>query len=287
MDRRRCAPRLLGHVPGEERAPAAIRASGLLERLGIEDLGDAHQPIASALRDPDTGVIAFAEIAAANAGVRDVVGRVLDRGGRPLVLGGDCAFLPGALAAAHAHGGPLGVVLVDGHPDCHDGTTSPTGEAADMELAVATGRGPAGLVDLAGPPIVRPEHAVVLGYGRERPEDAAEAELADPAIELVPAAELRGDLPARTRAVAARLAADPGRYWIHLDVDVLDETVLPAVTYPHLDGLGWDEVEAALRVLLEPEGAVAGLSIADYVPPRDPDGRGLEQLTEMLRRLLA
>src|SRR5215218_3394519 len=87
-----------GTSRGEERAPAAIRASGLLERLGIEDLGDAHQPIASALRDPATGVIAFAEIAAANAGVRDVVGRVLDRGGRPLVLGGDCSFLPGALA---------------------------------------------------------------------------------------------------------------------------------------------------------------------------------------------
>jgi arginase len=156
-----------------------------------------------------------------------------------------------------------------------------------MELAVATGRGPAGWADLVPPPIVRPEHAAVLGYGRERPEDAAEAELADPAIELIAAAELRGELAAHTRAVAARLASDPGRYWIHFDVDVLDETVLPAVTYPHLDGLGWDEAEAALRTLLEPLDAVVGLSVADYVPNRDVDDRSLELLTAMLERVLA
>jgi hypothetical protein len=33
------------------------------------------------------------------------------------------------------------------HPDMLDGASSPTGEAADMDLAIALGRGPAGLVD--------------------------------------------------------------------------------------------------------------------------------------------
>ncbi len=277
-----------GTSRGEERAPAAIRASGLLERLGMEDLGDAHQPVATAVRDPETGVVAYREILRANEGVRDAVGRVLARGGRPLVLGGDCSLLPGAVAAVRHAGHRVGLILVDGHPDCHDGSTSATGEAADMELAVATGRGPDELTQLGLPaPLVQPAHAAVLGYGRERPEDAREADLCDRRVQLVEARTLAaGDPAATAAAVAERLAAETDRLWIHFDVDVLDHSVMPAVTYPHLAGLDWAQTEAILATLLaHPE--LAGLSVADYVPPLDPDGAALGRLAGMLERVLA
>jgi len=56
--------------------------------------------------------------------------------------------------------------LVDGHADFYDGETSPTGEAADMELAILTGRTDVGgFAALAGVPLLmEPAHTVVLGH---------------------------------------------------------------------------------------------------------------------------
>ena len=127
----------------------------------------------------------------------------LERGERPFVLGGDCSLLPGALAGARVACGPLALWMVDGHPDALDGETSPTGEAADMDLAVVLGRGHPELTGLAGEtPIVEPEHVALIGH---RPAEldgdvAAELALVPEAVEQTTAPELRG---------AAR-AASPG-----------------------------------------------------------------------------
>ena len=75
---------------------------------------------------------------AVRAAVRDVVAD----GARPLVLGGCCALVPGALAGLRDAVGALGVAYVDGHVDVYDGATSPTGEGADMPMSVAFGLGP-------------------------------------------------------------------------------------------------------------------------------------------------
>jgi arginase len=60
---------------------------------------------------------------------------------------------------------------------------------------------------------------------------------------------------------------------------------MPAVTYPLPDGLGWEHVEALLRSLTQ-SSALVGLSVADFVPDKDPDGRYARQLVEMLADLL-
>ena len=100
------------------------------------------------------------------AAVRDAVAG----GGRPLVLGGCCALVPGALAGLRDAVGTLGVAYVDGHVDVYDGATSPTGEGADMPMSVAFGRGPAAWVDAAGGASAAPADVVVLGA--RDPEEA-------------------------------------------------------------------------------------------------------------------
>ena len=55
----------------------------------------------------------------------------------PLLLGGDCPVLIGALGAAgRAAFGDIGLLFVDGHEDAWPPKTSPTGEAADTELGL-------------------------------------------------------------------------------------------------------------------------------------------------------
>jgi arginase len=82
-----------------------------------------------------------------------------------------------------------------------------------------------------------------------------------------------------------------GKFWLHFDVDVFDVDVfdqeeMSAVTYPLPDGLGWEHVEALLRPLVQSRRLV-GLSVADFVPDKDPDGRYARRLVELIAGLLA
>ena len=125
----------VGRAGGTEHAPAALREQGLLERIGARDRGDLDVRIRDDVRDPATGIVGAAEVLDVTVAVRAAVREAIAAGERPLVLGGCCSLVPGALAGLRDAAGPAGVAYVDGHVDVYDGRTSPTGEAADMPLA--------------------------------------------------------------------------------------------------------------------------------------------------------
>ncbi len=122
---------------GEARAPGALRKAGFTE-VFARDAGDTDAIIDDPNRDAETGVIGLEQIARASSEIRSAVEAVLDRGERPLVVGGDCTILVGALAAAKQRLGRIGLAFLDGHVDYFGGDTSPSGEAADMDLAFVT-----------------------------------------------------------------------------------------------------------------------------------------------------
>ena len=95
-----------------------------------------------------TGVLGFEQLRRACSEINFAVAAVLEEGGRPLVVDGDCTILVGALTAAKERFGRVGLAFVDGHLDFFGGDTSASGEAADMDLAFVTGYGPEGLVNL-------------------------------------------------------------------------------------------------------------------------------------------
>jgi arginase len=274
---------------GEARAPRALRDSGLAERTGARDVGDVDATVDDPNRDARTGVVGFEQIRRASSEIHSAVAAVLDEGGKPMVVGGDCTVLVGALAATKKRLGRVGLAFVDGHLDYFGGETSPSGEAADMDLAFVTGHGPEGLVDLAGPPpIAEPGDVVVMGH-RTDPDEGGprETELVDERVQLVEAPAIkRGDPERLGRYVAQRLEAQAGRFWLHFDVDVFDREEMPAVTYPLPDGLGWEHAEALLRPLIGSRMLV-GLSVADFVPDKDPDGRYARRLVDLVANLFA
>jgi arginase len=276
-----------GRARGEQLGGQALREAGLLERLACEDLGDVHGPITDRVRDAETGVLALGQIRDACEAVRDAVEATLARERRPLVLGGDCSLLIGAAAGARRHFGRVGLVEVDGHVDCYTGADSPTGETADMDVGILTGHGEASLGALAGAaPTIQPGDAVVVGHRPVDPDGVVEAELADPRIQLIDSEAVgRGDAAELGEAVAARLRAQCGRFWLHLDVDVFAAAAMPAYTYHQPGGLDWDQVEALVGALAA-SPALSGVSIADFVPPLDPSGRSAARLTDLVARVL-
>ena len=90
---------------GEERAPDALRGAGLAEAFGARDAGDATGRLTDSQRDPKTGVVAIAELAAESIALRDAVAATMEQGDRPLVAGGDCTLLLGAIAGARRERG--------------------------------------------------------------------------------------------------------------------------------------------------------------------------------------
>ena len=266
---------------GEERGPVALRAAGLLNRLGARDAGEADARISDQRRDPTTGVVGASEVRRASAAIASSVREVLASGERPIVLGGDCTLLLGVFQALPDGSG---LWFVDGHADFFDGQSSPTGEAADMDLAVLTGHGPPGL--LAGnEPTLEPAAVVLLGHrpAELHPDVARENARLDPAIHALTAPDVRegGPDPVGNDA-AARLAGRPA--WLHVDLDVLDESVLPAVSYPQPLGLDWDELIALARPLVTAPNLL-GVSVADFNPDRDADKTYVARIVELLALL--
>jgi arginase family enzyme len=266
---------------GEERASGALRGEGLIERLGARDAGEVRARIRDTRRDTDTGVVGAADLRRASRAISSRVREVVAAGELPLVLGGDCALLLGVFQALPAGSG---LWFVDGHADFFDGQSSPTGDTADMDLAILTGHGPPELFKRDGP-VLEAAAVVLLGHrpAELHPDVAQENARIDPAIYAVTAPEVRDRGAARVGAEAAtRLAGRPT--WLHIDLDVLDEEVLPAVSYPQPLGLDWDELLALLQPLVAAPNLI-GISLADFNPDRDPDGTHAGRVVEALEEL--
>jgi arginase len=279
-----------GRFTGVERMPAALHKAGLVDALGVADAGDLPIAIADPQRDPATGLIGFDDVRTASATIRNAIAHLLRTGQRPLVIGGCCTLLIGVAAGLRDVVGRTGLAFVDGHLDFYDGRTSPTGETADMELAILAGYGPRGLTDLAGtPPLLNPADIVVLGY-RDGAEAAANG-APDPRI-LAPKMALydkeslgRYGYRAAALAVEERFRYDPGYFWLHLDLDVLDQTVLPAVDYLMPNGLTWEEA-ALLVTPLAQSPSLLGMDVTIYNPTLDPTGDYAAQIVAFLQSVL-
>jgi arginase len=270
------APTNLGLRPtGVERLPTALRAAGLREGLAAEDAGRVPAPPYDPARDPVTRLLNGEAIRAYACDLADAVGPLLDRGAFPVVLAGDCGALLGGLLALRRRG-RFGLFFLDGHADFYLPAEEPRGEVASMDLALATGRGPTLLTDLEGRrPLVRDEDVVAFA-SRDAAEAATEGSQDIRAVSAIRVVDLA---EARSRGVAnaageelPRLRRDDlAGFWIHLDADVLDDAVMPAVDYRLPDGLTPAELSAVLRLLVG-SGRAVGMTVTIFNPSLDPDG---------------
>ena len=272
---------------GTELSPAALRAAGLPAAVGAADAGDLPVRLVGRDRDPATGVLGWPSVLATTQAVRDLVRDQVAAGQLPFLLGGCCTLLPGALSGARDTLGAIGLGYLDGHLDLYDGQTSETGEPADMPISVITGHGPAAWSAAVGAPLVTRPGLVLLGprdrgeavdYGSVMPEQAGLD------AELTPAVLRDRGLAEAGAAARDQLSAAAGRYWVHLDVDVLDELAFPATDYLQPGGLTVAELSQLLGPLLA-SPALAGVSVACYNPQKDADGSGVAALLELFGEL--
>ena len=280
---------------GARLMPAALRDAGLddaLRRAGVAvaDLGDLEIHVGDHTRDAATGVLAYREVCAATEKIREGVPQLLDSPDTPLVIGGCCGILVGIVAALRERYRHVGLAFVDGHLDFYDAENAPDGALADMTLAVLTRGSLRSLTTIVGGlPLVHPDDVWVLGF---RDHWVMRARRAPDALRELPEAHFADDADVRHhgpvevgRAVSTALADRPGRFWLHVALDVLSSSAMPAVYDTLPGGLDWDELTALLRPVVR-NGALLGLDVAGYDPGKDPGRRCAARVVRLLADVL-
>ncbi|WP_200957042.1 arginase family protein [Lysobacter sp. Root916] len=268
-----------GVEPGARKLAAALRDTGLVARLGAREGGRVDAPAYSPDPDHAVGFRNGTALAAYSRTLADRLEPLLGRDEFVLVLGGDCSVLLGSSLALKRRG-RYGLAFVDAHDDYSYARDRKRYRgiytAAGLDLGLATGHGPAALTDIDGrSPYLRESDVVQLGLSRT-PADSefAATESYDASgIHTLGVNTIRRDAHAAGAEARARLeAADTQGYWIHVDADVLDARVMPAVDSPNERGLSFGQLRALLAPLLASPKAV-GLELTIYDPDLDPDGR--------------
>ena len=271
------APSILGLRPtGVELLPKALRAAGLLERLNVE-YGGIVAPSSpyNHSRDEETKLLNAEAIKEYSLKLAEAVKRQLHKNKFPIVIGGDCSILIGNLLALRRLG-RYGLFFIDGHSDFYLPEESPTGEVADMDLAIVSGYGPEILSNLDHlKPLVKEQDIVVFGYRDSSQstqygcQDIKKTTMIN-AVELVDVKKL-GLKNTASLGIQTLLKNELSGFWIHLDADVLDDSIMPAVDYRLPDGITFPELSNLLKLLLLSKKAV-GISVTIFNPTLDKDG---------------
>ena len=275
------------HNPGQEKAPAAWRAAGLIAELqaaglDVEDRGDLeatpYRPVEpdGGLRDADRVAEVVRRVAAEVAAIRAA-------GRRPLVLGGDCTITLGALDGF----GEGGLVYFDGDADLNTPKRSDSAVADTMGMTHMLGGGSARLARLGSRyPLLRPGQVVLFGFDPAELDTGQWTELASRHLYAAPAPAVRADPAGEARRARAYLGRRSVSYLVHFDVDVLHTGLFPLGNFPHFAGLTLDEVSVCLNEFAGGE-KFGGLVITEVNPDHDPSGQLLRTLAAQVARAFA
>jgi arginase len=275
---------------GHERAPAALRAAGLADRLrsaGFEvaDLGDT----ATYLFQPDDEHPRARNVSVVLKSLNDLRPRVevaVKSGALPLVLSGDCISVLAIIAGARRYFRNVSLIYIDRDADLNLPATTPSGCVDGMVISQVIGRGAPELVRFWGePPLVREPDIALFGF--ERLDQPEEKYLLTSPLRRHPALEV-STLGAATAARLAleRVHAANHEFVLHFDVDVINGEEFPWTNSPGTGGLSLNEVRDALRVFAG-QTNLAAIEVAGYNPDLDPEGQGARFLIDLLADVLA
>jgi len=277
-------------LAGSEKAPAALRAAGLVERLqsaGYEviDHGDCA-PRLFADDDEHKRARNLKEIV---AGLNDLKVRAelaVKSGALVLVLGGDCAQVIGLLTGVRRYYKHVNLLWFDRDADLNTPASTPSGRIDGMVVAHVIGKGAPELVRFWGEsPLVREPDVTLFGLDRLDPPEQEFLSKSPMRHVYAAAIQTKGGSAAAHDGLAY-VHADAHEFVLHLDTDVIAQEEFPAVNVPASGGLRLEDVRAALGEFVKHKNLL-GVSVAQYNPDKDSDGSGAKKLVDLLVETLS
>lgn len=278
-----------GRRTGQEKAPAALRAAGLVEELrtielNVVDFGDLPMvPYRPDKANPLLENVPLINHVAANVSFQ--VQRALQQGLKPIVLGGDCSLAFGVFRGLVPSFPNLGVIYFDGDAELET--------PGDVPVGIMDGMGVAhhiGIVDndiaRSGPrfPLMPEEQVCLFGYNEDAGFiQAKERDLINKsAMMKYPATSIRGQASAIAKKALAEVEAKSDQIFIHFDVDVMGCEEFPAADVDHKNGLTMQEASDVLQALIRSEKFL-GLAVTEFNPDKDTsDGTFAKKLVSTI-----
>jgi arginase len=282
------------HHAGQERAPAALRQAGLIDRLraagvSVTDAGDLPGAAFAVDHEHPAGRN-LAAVAGVAGQVADAVAGHLAAGRLPLVLGGDCTITLGVIAGFRRQHPDVGLVYVDGDADVS--TPGPdsgsSGIFDSMGVTHLLGHGAPELAGLAGPPpLLPPERLALVGGDPRETGLAGRKFLAEAGVSFQEGPALAADPVGVARRAIAEVSAASGPVVVHFDVDTVDSGDLPLCNFPHYgSGVTLEHAVACLREL-RAHPSFAGLVLTEVNPTHDVDGSQLDRYVDAMVTAIA
>lgn len=261
-----------GKEPGVKRLPDFLRINNFHSLLEPVRTIRLDPPAYVMKRDEESQVRNADLIASYAASQAQVIKQVLERNEFPIVIGGDCSVLIGNMLALKQIG-EYGLFFLDGHTDFMWPPLSQTEGAAGMDLAIVTGYGHDKLTNIQNSkPYVKEENTWCVG-NRDYEEWYVQL-IRESSIRYVELEEFRQIEPEKcvTEFFEMITRNNLDGFWIHFDVDVLHDTMMPAVDSPQDDGLFYDEFNETMKLLLS-HPKCTGMEITILDPDLDTTSR--------------
>ena len=193
------------------------------------------------------------DVAGNHARSEAAVKKILAAGALPIILGGDHA-IPIPVFRAYEGCGPITLIQVDAHIDwrdifhgVRDGLSSVIRRASEMDHINDIYQ-----IGLRAAGSARPEEVdAALKYGAHLITDIELQEIG-------------------MRSVLDRIP-DGGQYYLTIDADGVDPTIMPAVAGPAPGGVNYPQMRTLIQGLVN-KGKVVGMDIVEITPSRDLNG---------------
>jgi len=281
------------HHAGQDGAPGALRAGGLVQRLSgrvadIRDEGDLPVEVFQVDRAHPTHRSLPVVVRVARAAA-EATERILRSGRVVLALGGDCTITLGVVAGAQRVHRDVGLAYFDGDADLTTPATTGSGILDSMGVAHLLGTADTELARLDHPaPMLADDHLVLLGYDPNDPDSFDQAALAaHPGVVHFPDHQLREAPEAVARQALETLTSRTSHVIVHFDVDAVTSSDLPLGNFPHYGtGITLYDAAAVLRILCSAPQLVA-IVLTEVNPSYDPSGRQLDRYIEAITHAIA
>jgi arginase len=266
-----------GNRRGVDMGPSALRIAGLGERLAslgiaVIDEGDLVAPIPETKSFGDPSKKYIREIARVCEKLYKTSLASLDKGGFPLVLGGDHSLAAGSVAATaeflRRDGKLAGLIWVDAHGDMNTPASSGSGNVHGMPLASLLGPEPPELSRIGGfTPKVRPDHTVLIGI---RNLDEREKEIVrSSGVHVFTMKDIdRSGIASVAEQALAIAGRGTGGVHVSFDLDVCDPTIAPGVGTPVKGGLDYREAHMLMEIVAD-SGLLRALDLVEVNPILD------------------
>lgn len=240
-----------GKEPGVKKLPDWLWKHNLHKIILPKNIIRLDPPKYSNSRDPENQLLNSNSLVDYAREQAYLINNLLSQNKFPFILGGDCSILLGA-AMALKQKGNYGLFYLDGHTDFMDISLSETGGVGGMAASIVTGNGTEKLTNILNlRPYINEENLWCVG-NREY-DDAYENEIRNSSATYISLANLRkqGILKSVQSFLSEVKNKNLDGFWLHIDLDVLNDTVMPCVDSRTPDGLSYEEFNELTSLLFQ------------------------------------